>query len=119
MRGRGAVAAPGGSGNQTLRARGRGYGVVTVHMHFTGDVWMRMGGGHMDFEFEGTTLGDLLDAFFARYPVRDLLLDEAGHIRFRSRIAVNGRFSDTVQQMQTPVSAGDTVVLMRPGLGAR
>jgi molybdopterin converting factor small subunit len=93
--------------------------MTRVKLQFTGDVWARMGGGHMDFEFEGATLGALLEALFVRHNLRDLLLDENGKVRFRSRIAVNGRFSDTLQHMDTLVGDGDTIVLMRPGLGAR
>lgn len=92
--------------------------MTMVTVKFTGEVWDRMGTGHIDFAFEGTTLGALLDSLFARYDVRDLLLDDDGKIRFRSRITVNGRFSDTLGGMNTPVHDGDTVVLMRPGLGA-
>lgn len=92
--------------------------MTMVTVKFTGEVWDRMGTGHIDFAFEGTTLGALLDSLFARYNVRDLLLADDGKIRFRSRITVNGRFSDTLGGMDTPVHDGDTVVLMRPGLGA-
>lgn len=92
--------------------------MVQVLVKFTGDVWMRMHRGQIEFAFEGDNLGQLLDALFARYALRDLLLDESGSVRFRSRIAVNGRFSDTLQGMQTPVHSGDVIVLMRPGLGA-
>ena len=92
--------------------------MTQVTVKFTGEVWDRMGTGHVDFAFEGTTLGALLDSLFTRYNVRDLLLDEDGRVRFRSRITVNGRFSDTLGGMDTPVRDGDTIVLMRPGLGA-
>lgn len=92
--------------------------MVQVLVKFTGDVWMRMHGGQMAFAFEGDTLGQLLAALFARYELRDLLLDDRGSVRSRSRIAVNGRFSDTLQGMDTPVRSGDVIVLMRPGLGA-
>ncbi len=92
--------------------------MTTVVVKFTGEVWDRMGTGHIDFAFEGTTLGALLDSLFARYHMRDLILDDNGKIRFRSRIVVNGRFSDTLSGMDTPVHDGDMIVLMRPGLGA-
>ncbi len=92
--------------------------MVQVLIKFTGDVWMRMHAAQMEFAFEGDTLGQLLEVLFAQYELRDLLLDESGKIRFRSRIAVNGRFSDTLQGMNTPVQSGDVIVLMRPGLGA-
>lgn len=92
--------------------------MVNVVLRFTGDVWMRMHAGHMEFEFEGNTLGELLDALFARYDLRDLILDADGRVRFRSRIAVNGCFADTLQGMETPIKSADVIVLMRPGLGA-
>ena len=91
---------------------------MQVHLNFTGDVWARMRTGHLDYTFEGHTLGELLQALFAAHDFRDLILDAGGNVRFRSRIAVNGRFSDTLQGMSTPVEDGDTIVLMRPGLGA-
>jgi molybdopterin converting factor small subunit len=92
--------------------------MTQVMVKFTGEVWDRMGTGHVDFAFEGATLGALLDCLLTRYNLRDLLFDENGKIRFRSRITVNGRFSDTLGGMETPVHDGDTIVLMRPGLGA-
>jgi molybdopterin converting factor small subunit len=92
--------------------------MTMVTVKFTGEVWDRMGTGHIDFRFEGMTLGALLDSLFARYNLRDLLLGEDGKVRYRSRITVDGRFSDTLGGMDTPVRDGDTVVLMRPGLGA-
>ena len=90
--------------------------VVTLKL--TGDVWARLGTGRMTFEFEGETLGDLLDALFQQVAVRDLLLDENGKTRPRSRMLVNGRFADTLQGLETPVRDGDLVVLMRPALAA-
>jgi len=85
-----------------------------VRLKFTGDVRTRMGTDRMDFAFEGTTLGELLEALFARHELRDLILDEAGSIRPWSRVVVNGRFSYLVGDMDAPVQDGDMIVLMRP-----
>ncbi len=92
--------------------------MTRVKLKFTGEIWDRMHGGHLDYEFSGTSLRDLLRSLFVRYPLQDLILDDAGNIRTRSRVTVNGRFSDTLLGMATLIAEGDVIVLMRPGLGA-
>lgn len=87
-------------------------GQVTVKV--TGNVWGRLGVPKIEFPFEGENLGQLLEAFFAVYPARDLILDEQGKVLAWSRVVVNGRFSYLVGDMDAPVKPGDTVVLMRP-----
>ncbi len=72
-------------------------------LKFTGDVWLRMNTLRMDFQFEGETLGDLLDALFARYDLRDLMLDDARNIIPYSRIIVDGQFAENIGNLAAPV----------------
>jgi len=55
--------------------------VTQVKLKFTGDVRSRMRADRMDFAFEGSTLGELLEALFAVHNLRDLILDETGNIK--------------------------------------
>lgn len=85
-----------------------------VQLKFTGLVRSRMGFDSMKFEFDGSTLADLLSAFFEQHEIDDLLLDEKGAILPYSRVVINGRFSYLVGDMDAPVNEGDNVVLIRP-----
>lgn len=89
-----------------------------VTLKFTGHVRERMGVDRVDFSFQGDTLGDLLEALFQKYALRDLILDESGNILPYSRVVVNGRFSYLVGEMRAPVREGDMIVLIRPYLVA-
>ena len=42
---------------------------------------MLMGVDRKEYIFEGNKLGELLEAVFAEYDLRDLILDEEGSIR--------------------------------------
>lgn len=88
--------------------------MTTATIKFTGNVRGRIGIGQMDFAFDGQNLGELLEALFARYDLRDVLLDLDGGLKPFARLLVNGRFSSSLQGMQTPIRDGDRVVLMRP-----
>ncbi len=88
--------------------------MTTVELKFTGNVRTKMGADRLKFSFEGDNLEQLLQAVFAQYDLKDLLMDEAGVIQPWSRIVVNGRFSYLVGDMDAPVKNGDMVVLMRP-----
>ncbi len=85
-----------------------------VTLKFTGHVRSRMGMDRMPFSFEGSTLGELLEALFVQHDLRDLLLDEADNVIPYSRIAVNGRFSYLIGDMDAPIKDNDLVVLIRP-----
>jgi molybdopterin synthase sulfur carrier subunit len=84
-----------------------------VTLKFTGNVRGRMGCDRMEFAFAGHTLGDLLNDLFAQYDLRDLILEE-GKVRPWARVAVNGRFSYLLGDMEVPIHDGDMVVLMHP-----
>ena len=75
---------------------------------------MRMGVDRVDFTFEGNTLGELLEAVFAEYDLRDLILDEGGNVKPWARVAVNGRFSYTIGDMNATIQEGDLVALLHP-----
>lgn len=88
--------------------------MATVKLKFTGNVHRRMGAFGIDYSFQGNKLRDLIHDVTARYNVRDLLLDEDGRIKPHARVLVNGRFSEVLQGLDTPVRDGDTVVLIHP-----
>lgn len=68
----------------------------------------------MDYSFNGDTLGKLLESLFENYELKDLILDETGNIRSYSRVAVNGRFSYLLGDMDAPIEDGDLITLIRP-----
>lgn len=113
---------------------------TTVEVRCTGHVRTAVGEPNMEFTFEGTTLRDLLDAFFARYDVADLLLaeteeeattsgwadapedlpgewaknPEGEQTRTYARVAVNGQFNEHLDGLDTELVDGDRVSLMYP-----
>ena len=92
--------------------------MTEVTLKFTGEFWERAGRGSVDFSFEGNTLRELLSTAFARYNVRDILLDDNEQFVFRSGVMVNGRSARWIGGLNTPIQNGDEVILMRPSLGA-
>lgn len=90
--------------------------MTQVTLKFTGDVWNRLGTHRIDFAFAGHTLGELLRAFFAQYPVRDLILDEQDRVIPYSRIIVDGHFLEHIGDMNLAVRDGSEVVLIHPFL---
>lgn len=88
--------------------------MTDVLLKFTGDVRKRLKSNQMDYDFDGDTLGTLLGSLFEEYELRDLILDESGDIRPYSRVAINGRFSYLVGDMEAPVRQGDVITLIRP-----
>jgi molybdopterin converting factor small subunit len=88
--------------------------VTAVQLKFTGDVRTRMGVDRIDFDFQGATLGELLEAFFLSHNLRDLILDQAGNVRSYSRVVVNGRFSYLIGDMAAPITDGDMITLIHP-----
>ena len=90
-----------------------------ITLKFIGEFWGRVGFGHTDFEFEGSTVREFLPAVTHAYHVADLLLDRDGvSIRPASRLVINGRFSYLVGGLDAPIREGDVVTLMRPGAPA-
>lgn len=95
-------------------AVGGGGDLTKVTLKFTGDVRTRMGVNRMEFSFEGSRLEDLLESLFAHHDLRDLILDEDGHVLPYTRVAVNGRFSYLIGDLDASIQEGDLVVLMKP-----
>ncbi len=91
---------------------------IQVTVKFTGEMWARTGIHQTEFEFEGATLGDLMQTLFARYDVRDLVLDEHDQFIFRSGVLVNGRSAKYLGGLAAPIREDDEVILMRPSIGA-
>jgi molybdopterin converting factor small subunit len=113
---------------------------TTVEVRCTGHVRTVVGEPKLTFTFQGTTLRAFLDVFFARHDVRDLLIAEteddattsgwADHpndppgkwaknpegeqTRAHARVAVNGRFNEHLDGLDTELSDGDRVALMYP-----
>lgn len=73
---------------------------------------MLMGVDRRDFTFEGNKLGELLEAVFAGYDLRDLIFDEEGNIKTWARVAINGRFSYTIEDMNAAIQEGDLKALL-------
>ena len=86
--------------------------LTRVILKFTGLVQGRMGRDRMEFAFAGNSLGALLNDLFAHYDLRDLILNEQGQVRPWARVAVNGRFSYLIGDMDAPIRDGDLVVLI-------
>jgi sulfur-carrier protein len=95
-------------------AVGGGGDLTRVTLKFAGDVRTRMGVNRMEFSFEGSQLRELLEALFAHHDLRDLILDERGNVLPYTRVAVNGRFSYLIGDLDAPIQEGDMVVLMKP-----
>jgi len=92
--------------------------MTRVTLKFTGEVWARTQIYTMEFAFEGATLGDLLNALFARYTLRDVVLDEHDRFVFRSGVLINGRSAKWLGELRAPIHDGDEVIVMRPSIGA-
>jgi len=113
---------------------------TTVEVRCTGHVRDAVGEGGLEYTFEGTTLRELLDAFFEEYDVKDLLIaeteDEATtdgwadppeelpgtwrknpegeQTRRYARVAIDGTFNEHLDGLDTELSDGDRVSLMYP-----
>ncbi|WP_368408668.1 MoaD/ThiS family protein [Halorussus salilacus] len=113
---------------------------TTVEVRCTGHVRDAVGAPSLTFAFEGTTLRAFLDAFFAEYDVKDLLIaeteDEATtdgwadapedlpgtwkknpegeQTRRYARVAVDGQFNEHLDGLDTELSDGDRISLMYP-----
>ncbi|MFD1686701.1 MoaD/ThiS family protein [Halobellus litoreus] len=116
---------------------------TTVEVRATGHVRDALGTPELSFTFEGDTLREFAEAFFAEYDVRDLVIAETeaesttrgwapidaddvpGDLRKNpdgeqtrayARILVNGRFNENLAGFDTKLTEGDRVALVNPFL---
>ncbi|MFB6114406.1 MAG: MoaD/ThiS family protein [Halodesulfurarchaeum sp.] len=113
---------------------------TTVEVRCTGHVRETVGKSDFQFQFEGSTLREFLDAFLEEYDVKDELIatdeesesapgwaptpeelpgtwkkNEAGErVRRFARVLVNGRFNEHIDGFDTELEDGDRVSLMYP-----
>ncbi len=111
-----------------------------MNVRCTGHVRSAVGAPRLSFSFVGDTLREFLEAFFAEYDVRDLLIaeteaDATAHgwakppaelpgtwaknpegeqTRAYARVCVNGRFNEHLGGFDTRLSDGDRVALLYP-----
>ncbi|MFW5964289.1 MAG: MoaD/ThiS family protein [Natronomonas sp.] len=113
---------------------------TTVRVHCTGHVRGAVGQPKLEYTFEGSTLRAFLESFFEEYDVAELLIAEteneaAAHGWVRSdgdppgswkknpegeqtrafaRVAVNGRFNEHLDGLDTDLEDDDRISLMYP-----
>ncbi|MEF8809092.1 MoaD/ThiS family protein [Natronomonas sp.] len=113
---------------------------TTVDVRCTGHIRREVGEHSFSYTFEGTTLRAFLDAFFEEYDVADMLIadteaeatahgwvpaeveaagdwaknPEGEQTRAFARVAVNGRFNEHLDGLDTELQEGDRVALMYP-----
>lgn len=115
---------------------------TTVEVRATGHVRTALGTAGFTYTFEGSTLREFLEQFFAEYDVRDMLVAEteaeattpgwarlpdgedppgtwrknpAGEqTRAYARVCVNGRFNENLDGLDTELKDGDRVALIYP-----
>ncbi len=113
---------------------------TTVRVRCTGHVRTAIGDHELEYTFPGETLRAFLDAFFDDHDVADLVMaeteaDATAHgwaptdgdppgtwrknpegeqTRAYARIAVNGRFNEHLEGLDTVLADGDRVALMYP-----
>ncbi|MFN8619818.1 MAG: ubiquitin-like small modifier protein 1 [Chloroflexota bacterium] len=77
-------------------------------------------GNQKQVEVTGTTVGEALDALIAQFPsLRDQLLTAEGGLNRFVNVYVNGRDVRYEQELATPVTPTDTVVLLPAMAGGR
>ncbi len=70
-------------------------------------------GGARQVEANGTSLGALLEDLFNRYPtVREQILTPEGDLSRFVNVFVNDQDVRYLRGLETPIAAGDTVVLL-------
>jgi molybdopterin synthase sulfur carrier subunit len=70
-------------------------------------------GNNKQVEVTGSTVGEALHALIAEYPgLRDQLLTSDGALNRFVNVYVNGRDVRYEQELATPVTASDTVILL-------
>lgn len=114
--------------------------VTTVEVRCNGHVRGAVGRPRLSFDFEGDTLREFLEAFFAEYDVEDMLIAETAadaatdgwarapedlpgtwrknpegeQTRPFARVLVNGRFNEHLDGFDTELEDGDRVALLYP-----
>ena len=70
-------------------------------------------GGNKQVELKGSSVGEVVDALVAQYPsLRGQLLSDDGTLNRFVNVYVNGRDVRYEQELATPVTATDTVILL-------
>jgi molybdopterin converting factor small subunit len=114
---------------------------TTVDVRATGHVRDALGTPQLSFTFEGDTLREFVEAFFAEHDVQELVIAETdeeaatrgwapiegddvpGELRKNpegeqtrpyARILINGEFNETLSGFDTTLSEGDRVALVNP-----
>jgi molybdopterin converting factor small subunit len=113
---------------------------TTVEVRALGHVRRELGWARREFTFEGTTLREFLDAFFAEYDLREMLIaeteaeatahgwarppatlpgtwrknPEGEQSRVYARICINGRFNEHLGGFDAELHDGDRVALIYP-----
>lgn len=114
---------------------------TTVDVRATGHVRDALGTPQVAFTFEGSTLREFAEAFFADHDVRELVIAETeaesatrgwapiegddvpGELRKNpagertrtyARILINGTFNENLEGFDTQLSDGDRVALVNP-----
>ena len=113
---------------------------TTVEVRATGHVRDALDAHRFDYQFDGSTLGEFLDQFFAEYGCEDLLLaeteaEETGpgwadypgeppgrwernpegeRTRAFARVLINGRFNELYDGFATELEDDDRVALVYP-----
>ncbi|AGB37254.1 MoaD/ThiS family protein [Natronococcus occultus] len=113
---------------------------TTVDVRCTGHVRDAVGTSDLEFTFEGTTLREFLEEFFAAYDVEEMLIaeteadatargwapvpdelpgtwrknPEGDQTRPYARVCINGRFNEHFEGFETELEDGDRVALIYP-----
>ncbi|QFU83829.1 MoaD/ThiS family protein [Natronorubrum aibiense] len=113
---------------------------TTVTVRCTGHVREAVGAHELEFTFAGDRLREFLEAFFEEYDVEDMLIaeteaDATAHgwapapenlpgtwkknpegeqTRTFARVAINGRFNEHYEGLETILEDGDRVALIYP-----
>lgn len=83
-----------------------------VTLRFTSHFRARVGQSQTEFAFKGNTLRGFVPAVLEQYDIGDLLLDGSNELKPYVRVAINGRFSQTIGNWEAPIPDGATVVLI-------
>lgn len=113
---------------------------TTVEVRCTGHVRAEVDKHSFEYDFEGETLREFLEAFFEEYDVEDLLIaeteadattkgwaptdgdppgtwkknPEGEQTRAFARVVINGQFNEHLDGLDTELEDGDRVALMYP-----
>ena len=128
------------SSEQALGTRPDRTAETTVEVRCTGHVRTEIGEHSFEYAFEGSTLRAFLEAFFEDHDVADMLIaeteaeattsgwaptdgnppgdwnknPEGEQTRAFARVAINGRFNEHIDGLDTELEDGDRVALMYP-----